>query len=204
MVRNNQPGKTDCSRYGTTGRGNQAVHVTDHPHVMKYPAVIATDDQIASTFMSERSKNSMKTNFPANAINEMSSLKTIFNDLILAFKQAGGIRKGLTQWYRTDSLKPGTHVGTDQFGNRYFENKKYFLCRSRWVVYAERVGLDYDASQIPPKWHAWMHQTVKDPPTDTSIKKYPWMLEYQENMSGTNKQYVPYDTTPYKISAWRG
>jgi len=27
-----------------------------------------------------------------------------------------------------------------------------FLGRSRWVKYADRVGLDYDASQIPPEW----------------------------------------------------
>lgn len=26
------------------------------------------------------------------------------------------------------------------------------LGRSRWVEYADRVGLDYDASQVPPEW----------------------------------------------------
>lgn len=29
--------------------------------------------------------------------------------------------------FRTDGLKIGTMVGTDQFGNRYYENKKFFM-----------------------------------------------------------------------------
>lgn len=29
--------------------------------------------------------------------------------------------------FRTDGLKIGTMVGTDQFGNRYYENKKFFI-----------------------------------------------------------------------------
>lgn len=68
-----------------------------------------------------------------------------------------------------DDLKTGTFVGADKYGNRYYQNTRYFvgslwwkplvsvdegslLGRSRWVEYADRVGLDYDASQIPPEW----------------------------------------------------
>ena len=31
-------------------------------------------------------------------------------------------------------------------------NNEHLLGRSRWVQYADRVGLDYDASQVPPEW----------------------------------------------------
>lgn len=68
-----------------------------------------------------------------------------------------------------DDLKAGRCVGVDKYGNRYYQNTRYFigqlvsLCsmivrkparlgRSRWVQYADRVGLDYDASQVPPEW----------------------------------------------------
>lgn len=31
-------------------------------------------------------------------------------------------------------------VGTDQFGNKYFENNRYFYGRNRWVEYAPQFG----------------------------------------------------------------
>ena len=46
----------------------------------------------------------------------------------------------------------GKCVGADKYGNHYYQNTRYFIGRSRWVKYADRVGLDYDASQIPPEW----------------------------------------------------
>jgi hypothetical protein len=36
--------------------------------------------------------------------------------------------------------------------NLNFMNISSIIGRSRWVKYADRVGLDYDASQIPPEW----------------------------------------------------
>jgi len=56
-------------------------------------------------------------------------------------------------------------VGTDEFGNRYFEDTSggKLRGRDRWVEYNSpgnsRV-FDYppQTSSIPPTWHAWMHQ----------------------------------------------
>lgn len=39
-----------------------------------------------------------------------------------------------------DSLRPGTLVGTDKYGNKYYENPKYFYGRNRWVEYADYYG----------------------------------------------------------------
>lgn len=59
-----------------------------------------------------------------------------------------------------DDLKPGTLVGEDKYGNKYFENPYYFYGRNRWVQFAEHVRLEYDASQIPAEWYGWMHYKV--------------------------------------------
>lgn len=40
-----------------------------------------------------------------------------------------------------DSLRPGTLVGTDKLGNKYYENKSYFYGRNRWVEYAPQFGI---------------------------------------------------------------
>jgi hypothetical protein len=49
-----------------------------------------------------------------------------------------------------------TLVGVDKFGNKYYEklhDTQYG--RHRWVEYAEKGR--YNASQVPPEWHGWLH-----------------------------------------------
>lgn len=53
---------------------------------------------------------------------------------------------------RMDVTRTGTLVGEDKFGNKYFEDNSYFMPRNRWVVYPDRVWLDYDATQVAPEW----------------------------------------------------
>lgn len=62
--------------------------------------------------------------------------------------------------HRYDDIKPGTLVGEDKYGNKYFENGYYFYGRNRWVEYAPHINLDYDGSQIPAEWFGWMHYKV--------------------------------------------
>lgn len=59
-------------------------------------------------------------------------------------------------------MKLGTLVGTDKYGNKYYENPYYFYGRNRWVQYATHVNMDYDASQIPAEWYGWMHYKVNE------------------------------------------
>lgn len=61
---------------------------------------------------------------------------------------------------RNDDLKLGCLVGTDKYGNKYYENPYYFYGRNRWVEYSEHVHMDYDGSQIPAEWFGWMHYKV--------------------------------------------
>lgn len=118
-------------------------------------------------------------------------------------KQNGGLRGSLYTIYRTDDLKDGNLVGTDKFGNKYYENARYFYGRDRWVIYNEKVGVDYDGSMIPAEWFGWMHHKTDFPPTEKPPVRYEWMKEHDMNPSGTKHQYVPYSTTKPKVESWK-
>ncbi|KPJ00560.1 putative NADH dehydrogenase [ubiquinone] 1 alpha subcomplex subunit 12 [Papilio xuthus] len=104
----------------------------------------------------------------------------------------------------------GRYVGCDAFGNQYFENPYYFLGRSRWVEYSKSVKLEYDATQITPEWFGWLHyRTDRLPDQDcpkfllkSCCKSQCWLLNHEENLSGTPSAYYPYDTTRRRIDPW--
>jgi hypothetical protein len=50
-----------------------------------------------------------------------------FRNLALAIRQNGGLYRSLLTMYRTDDLKDGELVGVDRNGNRYYENKRFFV-----------------------------------------------------------------------------
>jgi NADH:ubiquinone oxidoreductase subunit len=78
----------------------------------------------------------------------------------------------------------GTAVGTDMFGNRYYQTKDG---KRRWVIYAGTV----EASRVPPEWHGWLHHTFKEPPTVTPQKVKPWEKDHLPNLTGTPDAYRP-------------
>jgi len=80
-------------------------------------------------------------------------------------------------------------VGTDEFGNRYYESqrlRRYGRVR-RWVIYK---GAD-EASKVPPEWHAWLHHTVAAPLTEKAALARPWQAEHRPNPTGTEAAYRP-------------
>lgn len=80
----------------------------------------------------------------------------------------------------------GRQVGTDRFGNAYYEERRTPKGRrtKRWVLFK---GLA-EPSKIPPEWHAWLHHTVESP---LSPVEQPWMKPHVPNLSGTPGAYVP-------------
>ncbi|KAL1455006.1 hypothetical protein WDU94_009132 [Cyamophila willieti] len=119
-------------------------------------------------------------------------------------KHNGGILGSIKTLLRTDDLKFGTLVGVDKLGNKYFENNLYFYGRNRWVVYHEKFGLNYDGSLVPSEWYGWLHyKTDYLPHEDPGRPKHKWMIQdWSENLSGSDKQYVPYGTTRTKVEGW--
>merc|ERR1711974_428968 len=56
-----------------------------------------------------------------------------------------------------DALKEGRLIGEDKYGNKYYQNDRYFYGKNRWVIYNPNVGVEYDGSMIPAEWFGWMH-----------------------------------------------
>ncbi|XP_029646500.1 NADH dehydrogenase [ubiquinone] 1 alpha subcomplex subunit 12 isoform X2 [Octopus sinensis] len=126
-----------------------------------------------------------------------------FSTALRIIRENGGLKESYMVLYRTDDLKTGTLIGEDEFGNKYFQNKKYFFGRSRWVIYNKKFNVDYDGSMIPAAWHRWLHYIGDEPPTVSPPVSKPWMSPHLENPSGTCKEYVPYSTTRPKIESWQ-
>ncbi len=86
-------------------------------------------------------------------------------------------------------LKHGQKVGEDDFGNRYFEEKKATMygIKRRWVVYKGYA----DASRVPTEWHGWLHHTFDAPPTKAPLARKTWEKDHQPNLTGTIYAWQP-------------
>lgn len=133
---------------------------------------------------------------------ELTGLDKILKAMKI-IKQLGGVRVAIRKRYLMDETRIGTFVGEDKFGHKYYENNEYFIPRNRWVEYPQRVWLEYDASQIPPEWHRWLHHMTDETPVVKPPKNPKWVLDHVENLSiYEDRRYVPYSTTRAKIEAW--
>jgi len=83
----------------------------------------------------------------------------------------------------------GRLVGTDPFGNRYFEERRARPGRRwrRWVAYAGAGAPE--ASMVPAEWHAWLHYTTEAPLVD--MPRWPWQKPHLPNLTGTPESYRP-------------
>ena len=103
----------------------------------------------------------------------------------------------------------GKLVGTDQYGNRYYTEKRPAGNRRvrRWVLYKETPKAWWqwalviplllsnkleqaEPSKIPPHWHGWLHYTQDTPPAQEGIH-YAWEKPYLPNLTGTKGAYLP-------------
>ena len=78
------------------------------------------------------------------------------------------------------TLFNGKYAGKDQFGNKYYSNKK----GKRWVIYKGEV----EATKIPPEWYLWMHHLSKEKP-QKDLKIFSWQKEHVGNLTGTEKAH---------------
>ncbi len=109
------------------------------------------------------------------------------------FKEIFAWWTGNTFGTRLWTRRFGTFVGEDEFGNRYFRSKDMPpFGERRWVVYASG---DWDASQVPPGWHGWMHFTVDAPPSEEAYAAREWQKPHRRNMTGTPAAWRPRGST---------
>ena len=88
----------------------------------------------------------------------------------------------------------GKAVGTDTLGNRYFTGKarRGTKRERRFVIYANMAGgRGYDASQVPPEWHGWLHHQTDLVPQANNPLRHLWQKPPQANLTGTGLAYFP-------------
>lgn len=80
----------------------------------------------------------------------------------------------------------GEAVGTDEYGNRYYQDRHAPESgRRRWVIYD---GED-EASKVPPEWNAWLHYTTDETPGES--RRRDWQKPHAPNLTGTPDAYRP-------------
>lgn len=97
---------------------------------------------------------------------------------------------GQTLGTRLLTLQRGKLVGSDEVGNRYYEDRRKPAAgakRRRWVIYAGET----DSSRVPPAWHGWLHYTVDAPPTEAPSVVKSWERDHRPNLTGTTGAYHP-------------
>lgn len=83
----------------------------------------------------------------------------------------------------------GHFVGEDEFGNRYYRDRRTPRGRRerRWVIYRE----DDEATRVPPSWHGWLHHSMDAPPTEAPLEAKSWEKPHEPNLTGTAAAYMP-------------
>ena len=76
----------------------------------------------------------------------------------------------------------GRYKGSDEYGNKYYENKK----NERWVIYSDNI----EATKITSEWYLWIHHTIDKIP-DKKMKKFSWQKKHLENQTGTINKFKP-------------
>ncbi len=113
-------------------------------------------------------------------------------------------RKIFTWWNqdtfgtRLKTIIFGKFVGSDEFGNKYYESKS----GKRWIIYFDTI----DASKIPVEWYSWMHHTPNRLEKKHNLEKFEWQKPHQPNLTGTDGAYYPHknkNVVKKKYSSWK-
>eukprot|EP00834_Sanchytrium_tribonematis_P005167 NODE_295_length_10520_cov_1.134344.p6 type:complete len:147 gc:universal NODE_295_length_10520_cov_1.134344:8888-8448(-) len=123
------------------------------------------------------------------------------------FRQLGPL-KYIKQLLLNKDPRYGKLVGEDRFGNKYYTGGDEFN-RERFVIYKNKTNNygGYDASQIPPEWHSWIHR-ISDtiPKPFPQLKKeglVPFFETFRENVTlSEESRFKTKSTVPPKIQPW--
>ncbi|KAJ6028091.1 hypothetical protein N7540_003667 [Penicillium herquei] len=117
-----------------------------------------------------------------------------------------GLKEYAHQMQNIGDTKAGTLIGTDRWGNKYYENMEEELpLRTRWVDYKTNWP-EFQPCQVEPGWHAWISYMVDAPPTadkvlEPGLRHYE-VPEHRPNLTQTRAAFRTYSTTRPKYSAW--
>lgn len=97
-------------------------------------------------------------------------------------QQRGGLKPVLQDLAAQSLIRTdGKLVGTDKFGNQYWENKDAAQLRDRWVVFAQK---DPDPTTVPGEWHQWLHHVGDAPPAVVEAERKFFQTPHTPNATG--------------------
>ena len=106
--------------------------------------------------------------------------------------QRMGLRGLYEHLYMFRQIKEGNLVGTDRYGNKYFENLDLPYGQHRWYEPKNYVAQQlHDASSIPPEWHGWMHSTTDRVPASSPLPAAPAVVEHSDVPKKLDTHVVP-------------
>lgn len=115
---------------------------------------------------------------------------SVVRNVQAALKYRGGW-KGLFQAMYTNGDYPfkfGTYKGSDEGGNRYYENKiDYPFGQHRWVEPGDIHN--FDSSQVPPGWHGWLTSMYDATPEEDDE----YFDELKKRIKPNSHSDAPYD-----------
>ncbi|TMW62109.1 hypothetical protein Poli38472_009602 [Pythium oligandrum] len=114
-------------------------------------------------------------------------------------KKRYGWKEALWKLSFTNDIKFGYKVGEDEFGNSYFEDPTEFSGMQRYTEFRVGNKEETDASQIPPQWHVWLHQTTDAVPGQPGQDAKSW-----EKVPVVAESHAPYEnhvgpSKPFKM-----
>jgi NADH:ubiquinone oxidoreductase subunit len=89
-------------------------------------------------------------------------------------------------------IKEGRQVGVDRQGNKYYENLDLPYGQHRWVEPAKYESPQlWDASNIPPEWHGWMHYTTDRVPESSPLPTGRAIAQHSDVSKDMESHVVP-------------
>ena len=81
-------------------------------------------------------------------------------------------------------------IGTDEFGNRYYEERKARPGKPprRYIRYKGMV----EASKVPADWHGWLHHTEDNPPPEGGYRRHEWQQDQRDHLHIIHQPAVSY------------
>ena len=93
---------------------------------------------------------------------------------------------------RLKLARQGVEVGSDQYGNTYYEARTESPTydedvKKRWVKYS---GLA-EPTRVPPEWQGWLHHMYDETPDELAVKRHDWQTDHVPNLTGTRFAFKP-------------
>ena len=126
----------------------------------------------------------------------MGSLLRTFREVQKTVKRSSWKEVLTNAWYTGTFYPADPLIGTDEQGNKYYENKNQINTRQRYVIYSDTNAKEgrVDGSRVPAEWHAWLHYMDHHNPTEDTTNKPIFKLPHQNTAlsnQGAFPNYVP-------------